>query len=100
MSIAFDPATGLGWAGGYSGHGVVAANISGRTLADAVLRRSSDLLSLPWFNHRSRPWEPEPLRYVASHAIVDMLGAADTYEDATGRTAKRVKLLKPFMPPG
>lgn len=99
MSIAFDPTLGLGWAGGYGGHGVVASNISGRTLADAVLRRESEMLSLPWFNHRSRPWEPEPVRYIASQAIVNTLDAADRYEDASGRSARRVKLLTPFLPP-
>ena len=43
MAIAFDRASGVGFAGGYTGHGVAAANISGRTLADLVLGRDSDL---------------------------------------------------------
>ena len=29
-------ASGLGWAGGYTGHGVAASNLAGRTLADLV----------------------------------------------------------------
>jgi hypothetical protein len=29
MSIGFDPRTRFGFAGGYSGHGVVASNIAG-----------------------------------------------------------------------
>lgn len=99
MSIAFDPATGLGAAGGYSGHGVVASNISGRTLADLVLRRSSDLVDLPWVGHRSGRWEPEPLRYLASHAIVGILQSADRYEDRTDRTARRVRLVQRYLPP-
>ena len=37
-----------GWAGGYSGHGVVAAHVSGRTLADLVLGTDSELVHLPW----------------------------------------------------
>src|SRR5580693_9509564 len=36
-AVNLDPATGLGSAGGYSGHGVAAANLAGRTLADLVL---------------------------------------------------------------
>ena len=36
-SVVFDPPSGFGWAGGYAGHGVVAASISGRTLADLIL---------------------------------------------------------------
>ena len=35
-TVTLDPRTGLGWAGGYSGHGVAAANLAGRTLADLV----------------------------------------------------------------
>jgi glycine/D-amino acid oxidase-like deaminating enzyme len=99
MSVNFDRATGLGTAGGYTGHGVVASNISGRTLADLVLRRESDLVTMPWVGHRSRRWEPEPLRFLASEAIVRTLGAADRREDATDRPARRVRLLKPFLPP-
>jgi hypothetical protein len=99
MAIHFDPATGVGWAGGYAGHGVVAANISGRTLADLVLGNGSDLVTLPWVGHRSRRWEPEPLRFVASRAIVRVLGSADRSEDATGRRARRTRLLAPVLPP-
>jgi hypothetical protein len=81
------------------GHGVVAANISGRTLVDLALGRDSDLVSLPWVGHRSRRWEPEPLRYLASSAIVRTLGSADRGEDRTGRRALRTVFVKPFMPP-
>jgi glycine/D-amino acid oxidase-like deaminating enzyme len=99
MSVSFDRARGLGWAGGYAGHGVVAANVSGRTLADLVLNRDTDLVSLPWVNHRSPKWEPEPLRFAASRAIVSVLGSADRYEDSTGKPARRTAIVAPFMPP-
>ena len=99
MSIGYDRATGIGWAGGYSGHGVVSANIGGRTLADLVLGRDTDLVSLPWVGHRSRRWEPEPLRFLASRAIVRVLESADTHEDTTGRRARWTKVLTPVMPP-
>jgi glycine/D-amino acid oxidase-like deaminating enzyme len=99
MSVSFDRASGFGFAGGYVGHGVVAANISGRTLADLALGRDSDLVSLPWVGHRSRRWEPEPLRYLASSAIVRTLGSADRAEDRSGRRALRTVFVKPFMPP-
>jgi glycine/D-amino acid oxidase-like deaminating enzyme len=99
MAIHFDRARGFGWAGGYAGHGVVAANISGRTLADLVLGRDSDLVTLPWVGHRSRRWEPEPLRFVASRAIVRVLGSADRREDETGRRSQRTRLLAPVLPP-
>ena len=41
------PRTGLGWAGGYVGTGVTATNLAGRTLADLVLRRDTDLAAPP-----------------------------------------------------
>jgi len=99
MGVGYDRTSGIGWAGGYSGHGVVAAHIGGRTLADLVLDRDSDLVSLPWVGHRSRRWEPEPLRFLASRAIVRVLEDADRREDATGRRAARTRLLAPVMPP-
>lgn len=98
MAINHDRASGFGWAGGYSGHGVVAANIAGRTLADLALERDSELVSLPWVGHRARSWEPEPLRFLASRAIVELLGSADRQEDRTGRTALRPRLLAPVLP--
>ncbi len=98
MSVGFDPRTRFGSAGGYSGHGVAASNISGRTLADLALGRETDLISLPWVGHRSRTWEPEPLRFIASRAIVRVLRQADRVEDRTGRPARRTVLVSPFMP--
>jgi glycine/D-amino acid oxidase-like deaminating enzyme len=99
MGVQFDRRSGLGAAGGYTGHGVVASNISGATLADLVLGRDSELTAMPWVGRRSRRWEPEPLRYLASKAIVTTLGAADRSEDSRGRPARRVLALRPFLPP-
>ena len=41
----------------------------------------------------------EPLRYVASSAIVRTLASADRVEDRTGRAARRTSFVQPFMPP-
>ena len=54
--VNLDPATGLGEAGGYVGHGVTATNLAGRTLADLVLKRSTPLTALPWVGHHSQTW--------------------------------------------
>ncbi len=97
MSITYDRANGLAWSGGYGGHGLVAAHIGGRTLADLILERPSDLVNLPWVGHQPRNWEPEPLRYLASKAIVSVLGSADRSEDHTGRRARRTRLVAPFV---
>ena len=43
---------GLGYAGGYTGHGVATSNLAGRTLRDLVLRRDTDLTTLPWVDWR------------------------------------------------
>lgn len=99
MSISHDRSTGLARAGGYSGHGVAASNISGRTVADLILGRDTPLVSMPWVGHTARPWEPEPLRFLASRAIVHTLESADRYEDRSNRRARRERLIRPFMPP-
>jgi glycine/D-amino acid oxidase-like deaminating enzyme len=96
-SVHYDRARGFGWAGGYTGHGVVTSNLLGRTLADLVLERDTNLVSLPWVGHESPRWEPEPLRFLASRAIVGTLGSADRYEDARDRPARRTRLVRPFM---
>lgn len=99
MTTTFDRGTGLGFVGAFGGHGVTAANISGRTMRDLVLGRSTDLTSLPWVGHRTRNWEPEPLRFIASRLIHKTLASADAYEERTGKPAKRVRLVAPFLPP-
>ena len=96
-SVSYDEASGFGTAGGYTGHGVVTSNVLGRTLADLVLRRDSDLVTMPWVGHRSPRWEPEPLRFLASRAIVATLGSADRAEDRSDRAAWRTRLVRPFM---
>ncbi len=98
MSVCYDPTTGIGWAGGFAGHGLTGTNIAGRTLADLVLDRESDLRSLPWVGHQARKWEPEPLRAIAVTSISRILHSADAYEERTGRPAKRVRLVQRFMP--
>ena len=46
--------TGLAWAGGYVGDGVSTTNLAGRTLADLITGRDTELTALPWVGHRSR----------------------------------------------
>lgn len=98
MGVAFDRTSGFGWAGGYSGHGVVASSIAGRTLADLVLRRETDLTTQPWVDHVGRNWEPEPLRWLGAHAVSAVLASADRAEDRTDRPARRSSLVARFAP--
>jgi hypothetical protein len=88
-SVSFNSSTGLGWAGGYTGHGVAASNLAGRTLADLVRGIASPLVSLPWVNHRSRQWEPEPLRWAGVHGLYAAYRFSDRLE-ADGQPASRV----------
>jgi glycine/D-amino acid oxidase-like deaminating enzyme len=89
-SVGLDAATGLGWAGGYVGHGVTASNLAGRTLADLVLRRDTSLTALPWVNHHARNWEPEPLRWLGVRGMYSAYKLADWHE---ARGAARSSLI-------
>ncbi|MCP9977208.1 hypothetical protein LUX39_05960 [Actinomadura madurae] len=79
-----DPATGLGHAGGYTGHGVASANLAGRTFRDLVLGEDTELTALPWVDRRVRRWEPEPLRWLGVHAMYALYRAADARESSAG----------------
>jgi glycine/D-amino acid oxidase-like deaminating enzyme len=80
--VGYDPVTRLGWAGGYVGQGVAAANLAGRTLADLITGRQSQLTGLPWVGHQSRRWEPEPLRWLGVQALYTAYRLADRREEA------------------
>jgi glycine/D-amino acid oxidase-like deaminating enzyme len=79
-SVTYHPSSGTGWAGGYTGHGVAAANLAGRTLADLVAGEQSALTRLPWVGHHSRTWEPEPARWAGVHGLYALYRLADRLE--------------------
>jgi glycine/D-amino acid oxidase-like deaminating enzyme len=83
-SVGLDRATGIAWSGGYVGDGVSTANLGGRTLTDLITGRTSDLTELPWVGHRSRRWEPEPLRWLGTRILTAGFGRADRREATTG----------------
>ena len=78
--VCFDPVTRTGWAGGYVGEGVAAANLAGRILADLVLERRSALTQLPWVGDQARRWEPEPLRWLGARLLEHAAERADASE--------------------
>ena len=92
-TVGFDQATGLGEAGGYVGHGVTATNLAGRTLADLVLKRSTPLTALPWVGHRSRTWEPEPLRWLGVRGLYTAYKLADRQEAGGRETTSPIATL-------
>ena len=93
------PATGLGWAGGYAGHGVVAANISGRTLADLVLGRDTDCVACP--GSATQPASGSPSRCASSpRARSSGSWAAPTAtRTRPGKPARRTAIVAPFIQP-
>jgi glycine/D-amino acid oxidase-like deaminating enzyme len=92
-SVGYDRATGLAWAGGYVGDGVATSNLAGRTLGDLITGKASDLTRLPWVNHRSPRWEPEPLRWMGVNAGLWTMKLADRSEGRNGRPSKTAGVL-------
>ena len=83
-TVGLDPATGIGWAGGYVGVGVSTSNLAGRTLADLAVGRQTPLTALPWVNRQVRNWEPEPLRWLGVRGMYGLLNMADRAERRGG----------------
>ncbi len=81
-TAGFDRDSGIGWAGGYVGLGVSSTNLAGRTLADLVLNRDTELTGLPWVNRTVRKWEPEPFRWLGVHSMYQLYRMADEREFA------------------
>ncbi len=77
--VVFDPASGQGTAGGYTGEGVGAAFLFGQTLAELILEQDTLCTRLPWVFRGSAAsrlarWEPEPLRWLGFKAAWSIYG--------------------------
>jgi glycine/D-amino acid oxidase-like deaminating enzyme len=96
-SVGLDRSTGLGWAGGYVGDGVSTSSLAGRTLADLVLGRDTELTALPWVGHRSPTWEPEPWRWLGINAGLRAMSLADREEQLTGRPSLLARAVAPWV---
>jgi glycine/D-amino acid oxidase-like deaminating enzyme len=92
-SVGLDRRAKLAWGGGYVGDGVATANLAGRTIADLILARDTDITKLPWVGHSSRRWEPEPLRVAGVNLARLTMASADRQEDRTGRPSRRAELV-------
>ncbi len=64
-TASFDPETRIATARGYTGQGVSTTNLAGRVLADLIMGKNSELVTLPLAQRRSPNWEREPLRWLA-----------------------------------
>lgn len=96
-SVGLDRGSGLAWAGGYVGDGVSTTNLAGRTLTDLILRRDTGLTRLPWVDHRSRRWEPEPWRWLGINAGLRAMTFADAEERLTGRGSLIARVMGPLV---
>jgi len=89
VSVTLDMAPAIGMVGdprawyslGCVGHGVAPAHLNGQTLADLVLERQTDLTAVWFVNRRPIPWPPEPLRWLASQALLGYLHAEDWWHE-------------------
>jgi len=96
-SVGLNRSTGQAWAGGYVGDGVGTTNLAGRTLADLITGRRSDLVTLPWVDHRSPAWEPEPLRWLGINAGRLAMRLADVEERVTRRPSLVARAMSPLI---
>ncbi len=92
--VQWDQASGFGSSTGYAGHGVTAAYLGGRTLAELAFERKTQRTSLPWVGYRAPKWEPEPIRWLGVHGMYRLFGVADQWEER--RDSTKTSLLARF----
>jgi glycine/D-amino acid oxidase-like deaminating enzyme len=95
-SVGVDHEEGRAWGGGYSGEGVAAANLAGRTLADLILRQDTPRTQLPWVTRDFPLWEPEPLRWLGVTGLRRLADSADTKELQGGAAPLRSAVFSAF----
>jgi glycine/D-amino acid oxidase-like deaminating enzyme len=84
-SFHHDPGTGIAQTLGYTGQGVGTSNLGGRVLADLIVHGETPHRDLPMVGHRSRRWEPEPLRWLGARYLQGALRRIDARAAKTGR---------------
>ncbi|RKS05557.1 gamma-glutamylputrescine oxidase [Nocardiopsis sp. Huas11] len=92
--VFFDPGARVGVVRGFAGHGVTATRLAALTLLDRAAERDTPLTRLPWNDHDSGHWEPEPIRWVGVHAMYRLFGAADRWEES--RHSQETSLIARF----
>jgi glycine/D-amino acid oxidase-like deaminating enzyme len=95
-AFTWDPRSGVATASGYTGSGVAGSNLAGRTLADLITGGDTPLTRLPFVNHRSPLWEPEPLRWLAVRYIQKAYARLDERGERTGRAPDGTSLAERF----
>ena len=62
-----------------------------------MLGHDTDLTRLPWVGHRSRKWEPEPLRWLGANGGLRAMRLADAEEGLTGRPSLVARAMAPLL---
>jgi len=88
-SIYYEPGTGVAAAHGYTGHGVAFAYLAGQILAELITGQRSELSELPFVGHRSRKWEPEPLRWIGVRGVQAGLSRVDARRTRAKRPTRK-----------
>ena len=96
-SVGLDRATGLAWAGGYVGDGVSTTNLAGRTLADLVLRRDSDLVRAAVGGPPVAPVGAGAAAVAGGQPRCWVMTGADAEEARTGRPSRRAALMERLL---
>jgi glycine/D-amino acid oxidase-like deaminating enzyme len=95
-AVAFDPATRIGFARGYTGQGVSTTNLAGRVLAGLIAGRRSGLETLPLAQRQSPDWEREPLRWIVVRYMQDAFLRIDTAAK-TGQPSPKDAFIAEFL---
>jgi glycine/D-amino acid oxidase-like deaminating enzyme len=83
-TFRYDRKEGVATARAYTGTGVATTNLAGRILADLIRGEQTSLTALPIVGHRSRDWEPEPLRWLGVRYMQMVFGRIDARAERTG----------------
>jgi glycine/D-amino acid oxidase-like deaminating enzyme len=90
--VRYDKTAGVATAGGYVGDGVATTHLAGRTLAALITGSTAggddELIRLPWVGHKSRSWEPEPLRWLGVNGTRMAAARSDKAESRTDRASR------------
>ncbi|HET7276036.1 MAG TPA: FAD-binding oxidoreductase [Longimicrobiaceae bacterium] len=84
-NVWYDPADRVGGAMGFTGQGQLVSNLSGRIISDLIVGLNSRESHLPFVDHHSRNWEPEPFRWLGVRAVQHGLNRIQSHAELTGR---------------
>lgn len=89
VSVTLDMAPAMGYLGdervvysvGCVGHGVSLTHLNGKTAADLVMEKKTDLTDVFFVNRRVIPWPPDPVKNLAAQAILAGMRIDDKVRD-------------------